>query len=88
MFRRFDMVISYQRPNPDEAVAVIKARLGPLGKGIRWSTVRGQTDGLSHAEVVKAAESAAKRSLLAGNDCVVTGTLVEALRARSDSTSA
>lgn len=88
LFRRFDTVISYQRPTPDEAITVIKARLGPLGKGVRWVTARGSADGLSHAELVKAAESAAKRSLLAGEDRVATVTLVDALRERSNSTSA
>jgi len=88
LFRRFDMVIGYERPTADEAVAVMKARLGPLGKGIRWATVRDLTAGLSHAELVKAAESAGKRSLLAGDDHVMTTTLVGALKERSDSASA
>ena len=44
LFRRFDMVINYERPTPDEAVTVLKARLGPIGKGIRWATVKGTTD--------------------------------------------
>jgi SpoVK/Ycf46/Vps4 family AAA+-type ATPase len=88
LFRRFDMVIGYERPTADEAVSVMKARLGPLGKGIRWATVRDLTEGLSHAELVKAAESAGKRSLLAGDDHVTTTTLVGALKERSDSASA
>jgi len=88
LFRRFDMVISYERPSPVEAVVVMKARLGPLGKGIRWASVREQTQGLSHADLVKAAESAAKRSLLAGDDRVATATLVGALKERSDGASA
>jgi SpoVK/Ycf46/Vps4 family AAA+-type ATPase len=88
LFRRFDMVVGYERPTPDEAVAVMKARLGPLGRGIRWATVRDLAAGLSHAELVKAAESAAKRSLLAGDDHVTATTLVDALTERSDSASA
>lgn len=87
LFRRFDMVISYQRPNSKEAVAVIKARLGPLGKGIRWTTVSRHVDGLSHAELVKAGESAAKRCLLAGDIRVTTAILTDALTERSATTS-
>lgn len=88
LFRRFDLVISYRHPNRDEAVKVLKARLASLGKGIRWATVRSHTEGLSHAELVKAAESAAKRSLLAGDDSVPTATLITALNERSTTTSA
>ena len=86
LFRRFDMVITYQRPEPDEAVKVLKARLGSLSKGLRWATVQGHTAGLSHAELVKAAESAAKRSLLSGEGQVATAVLVDTLRSRLDST--
>lgn len=88
LFRRFDMVISYRQPTVDEAVAVLKARLGRMGKGIRWASVRTSTGGLSHAELVKAAEMAAKRTLLAENDRVATKTLVEALSERSRATGA
>lgn len=88
LFRRFDMVISYHHPTPDEAVAVLKARLGPMGKGIRWAPVQGLTQGMSHAELVKAAETAAKRALLAGDDRVTAGTLAEALGERSHATGA
>jgi SpoVK/Ycf46/Vps4 family AAA+-type ATPase len=84
LFRRFDLVISYRQPTPDEAVTVVKNRLGPMGKGIRWSTVRRATDGLSHAELVKAAEAAAKRSLLGGDERVKMTDLIEALNERSD----
>lgn len=88
LFRRFDVVISYRQPTPDEAVNVLKARLGPIGKGIRWTSVREATDGMSHAELVKAAETAAKRTLLAGDDRVATTTLFETLSERSTASGA
>lgn len=88
LFRRFDMVITYARPDPDQAIAVLKARLGPIGRGIRWASLRTHTSGLSHAELVKAAEAAAKRALLAGGATVPTPSLVAALRERSDTTGA
>jgi len=86
LFRRFDMVITYDRPDAAQAVAVLKARLGPIGKGIRWATVRTHTAGLSHAELVKAAEASAKRALLAGEPTVTTESLLAALRERGEST--
>lgn len=88
LFRRFDMVVSYRQPTLDEAVTVLKARLGPMGKGIRWTSVRQSTDGMSHAELVNAAETAAKRTLLAGEDRVAVATLVEALGERSNASGA
>ena len=56
-----------------------------MGKGVRWATVRSNVGGLSHAELVKAAEAAAKRSLLAGENRVSTAAMVKALGDRSDS---
>lgn len=83
LFRRFDLVIAYELPTPDEAVAVLRARLGTLARRMGWKSVGKHTEGLSHAELVKAAEAAAKRSLLAGEDRVATDTLIEALGERS-----
>jgi SpoVK/Ycf46/Vps4 family AAA+-type ATPase len=82
LFRRFDLVITYELPDEQASAAVLKARLGPLGKGIRWTSVQRHTDGLSHAELVKAAEAAAKRSLLAGQDRVSIEVLRDALADR------
>lgn len=84
LFRRFDLVITYDRPTRDAAVQVMRARLGLFGKGVRWSTVSTHTDGLSHAEVVQAAEGAAKLAVLAGADHVDTVSLVDALRQRRE----
>jgi SpoVK/Ycf46/Vps4 family AAA+-type ATPase len=85
LFRRFDMVISYQKPDPQHAIVVLKSRLGPMGKGIRWTTVRANVAELSHAELVTAAETSAKRALLAGESVVSTLSLVDALHERSSS---
>ena len=82
LFRRFDLVLSYLLPSPKEAVAVLKARLGSLGSRVGWKSVQKAAAGLSHAELVKAAEAAAKRSLLSGQKRVATAVLVDALRAR------
>jgi hypothetical protein len=59
-----------------------------MGKGIRWASVRKSADGMSHAELVKAAETAAKRTLLAGSDRVAAATMVEALEERSHASGA
>ena len=86
LFRRFDLVLTYDLPSPDEAVAVIKGRLGSLAGRIGWVAVQKAAHGLSQAELVKSAEVAAKRSLLAGHDRVTTAGLVDALSDRNTPT--
>ncbi len=82
LFRRFDLAISYELPDPEAATAVMKGRLRGLTRGVRWSQVAEQTAGLSHADLVKAAEVAAKRCLLEGSDVVSTPALLRALEER------
>lgn len=85
LFRRFDLVINYELPNESDAVAVLRARLGPLGKGIRWPKIQPYVDGMSHADLVKVAEAAAKRALLAGAPTVSVDGLIASLTERRDS---
>jgi SpoVK/Ycf46/Vps4 family AAA+-type ATPase len=81
LFRRFDLAITYGLPERKHALAVMKARLGPLAKGTTWPP-KNRTDGLSHAELVHAAESAAKAALLRGDEVVTTADLADALSIR------
>jgi len=81
LFRRFDVVIKYELPDAAQASAVMKARLGPLGRSIRWASVSGNVSGLSHAELVKAAEAAAKQVILRGEERVTAADLNNALQA-------
>lgn len=85
LFRRFDLVISYELPDEASSIAVLKARLGPQAKGLRWTPIRKHTVGLSHAELVKAAEAAAKRALLAGLPTVSADGLIASLSERRGS---
>jgi SpoVK/Ycf46/Vps4 family AAA+-type ATPase len=82
LFRRFDMVIAYRLPDAAEGAAVIKRRLGPIGRGLRWDSIAPEGEGLSHADLVKAAEAAAKTALMRGDDRVRRDDLVQALVAR------
>lgn len=84
LFRRFDLVIDYALPNEDEAVDVLKKRLGLLKKGIRWPRIRPHVVDLSHAELVKAAEAAAKSALLTGRSTVSPDGLIAALDERRE----
>ena len=82
LFRRFDMVISYGLPDPREAHKVIRRRLGPLAKGLRMARVDASLTGLSHADLVKAAEAAAKQALMRGAGHVEPDDLARAIAAR------
>lgn len=88
LFRRFDAVISYGLPDPKHAAAVMRGRLGPMAKGTRWSSLAEASEGLSHADLVKAAEAAAKRALMRGDERVTPDDLVRALDARRTTSSA
>jgi SpoVK/Ycf46/Vps4 family AAA+-type ATPase len=82
LFRRFDVAIRYELPDGAQAAEVMKARLGPMGRGIRWATVQASASGLSHAELVKAAETAAKQAILRGEKQVTADDLSGALQER------
>lgn len=82
LFRRFDAVLTYTLPDSRQAAAVIKARLGSLATGTSMAKLGEYTAGLSHAELVKAAETAAKTVLMRGDTRVNRDDLVLALVAR------
>ena len=83
LFRRFDAVIEYVLPGREIAEKVMRARLALLDTSlIDWAGVLGATDGLSHADLTRACEHAAKRAILARKATVETNELVEALSER------
>ena len=82
LFRRFDMVLTYALPDARQAAAVMKARLGILAAGVSMAKLGEHTADLSHAELVKAAETAAKTVLMRGEAQVRREDLVAALIAR------
>ena len=82
LFRRFDVVLTYSMPDAKQAGAVVRGRLGSLAKGIRWQGVAKNAEGLSHADLVKAAEAAAKSVLMRGETQVTAEDLSAALQTR------
>jgi SpoVK/Ycf46/Vps4 family AAA+-type ATPase len=83
LFRRFDIVIEYQLPERAVAEDVMRARLALLNtSNVDWSAVLEASDGLSHAEVARACEDAAKNVILANRTEVSTQDLVDALTDR------
>ncbi|WP_043564233.1 AAA family ATPase [Actinomyces israelii] len=82
LFRRFDAVLTYSLPDAQQAQSVIRKRLGSLVKGVRLGGLVSFTEGLSHADLVKAAESAAKSALMRGDTAVTRKDVETALSAR------
>ena len=82
LFRRFDAILTYSLPDARQAGTVIRARLGSLLAGTSLAKLNALTDGLSHADLVKAAEGAAKAALMRGEPHVTREDLVAALKAR------
>jgi AAA+ superfamily predicted ATPase len=73
------MVLTYDLPDAKAAASVMRSRLGKLAQGIRWAGLVDKTEGMSHADLVKAAESAAKRVLMSGDDRITLDHLRSAL---------
>lgn len=82
LFRRFDMVLEYELPAVEQAGTVLRGRLGSLAKGVRWRELAEDVAGLSHADLVRSAESAAKSVILAGGTKVTADDIRLALRSR------
>ena len=84
LFRRFDDVLEYLLPDEAISLQIIEARLVPFHTStMDWSAIRPHLEGLSQADLVRAADEAAKNSILSGSDQVTTSDLLSALEERS-----
>lgn len=83
LFRRFDSVIEYGLPSAEISEQVMRARLALLDTSkVDWSAAVEAAEGLSHSDVTRACEQAAKNAILRQHTRIDTGELVEALRDR------
>ncbi|NOZ85760.1 MAG: ATP-binding protein [Deltaproteobacteria bacterium] len=83
LFRRFDAVFEYEIPSADIAVRVMEGRLALLDTSkIDWSKAADAAKGLSHGELTRACEQAAKSVLLKEMATIKTEDLVAALDER------
>ncbi len=83
LFRRFDAVIEYRLPSGDIAATIMKSRLALLDtSGVDWESAAKAGDGLSHADVTRACEQAAKNAILANTSTITTEELVDTLNER------
>ena len=86
LMRRFDSVIQYFLPSKAVALTVLRNRLALFKTSkVQWAAVERATEGLSHAELTRACENAAKSAFLERRTSLETAEVVEALKAsRSD----
>ncbi|WP_428306526.1 AAA family ATPase [Lacipirellula sp.] len=83
LFRRFDHVIVYHLPSPNEVRTLIENRLHRFGVSeLDWNEIEIAAVGLSHAEIGKACDDSAKDAVLDGADFVSSSALVESIRRR------
>lgn len=83
LFRRFDDVVEYAVPDVSLAEALLCARLDRFDtRGLAWSEAAQHAVGLPQAEIVRAADDAAKSTLLRNGKRITTETLLEALTER------
>lgn len=83
LFRRFDDVVRYQRPTAAEVKELIQNRMHAfLNKRPGWKSIQTAAANLSHAEIARACDDAAKDCLLSNAETVSTPHLVRALENR------
>lgn len=83
LFRRFDNVIRYAIPIDTQIDELIRNRLHAfLPNRISWKEIRQAAHGLSHAEIARACNDAAKACIMEDQERVETAALVSALRER------
>lgn len=84
IFRRFDKFINFDIPDSDQRKYVIENCLALFDlSGILWAPLIESCKGLSHSDIVKGAESAAKRAVLFNESNILTDELVDELTKRS-----
>jgi SpoVK/Ycf46/Vps4 family AAA+-type ATPase len=83
LFRRFDEVIEYTLPDEGVARELLESKLHGLGfNGAWWADIREATRGLSHAELMGAAEDTMKEIILGRQAAATSTLLLENLRRR------
>jgi SpoVK/Ycf46/Vps4 family AAA+-type ATPase len=87
LFRRFDDVIEYTLPDTKLIERLLRARLDRFDtRGLDWHEAAERAVGLAQAEIVRAAEDAAKSILLCNAKRVTSEALVGAITERRKTT--
>lgn len=85
LFRRFDDVIGYALPTIEMIHRLLETRLSVFKtKWSNWSGILNAAQGLSLAEIVRAADEAAKQAVLSNTEEIGEETLLSAILERRD----
>ncbi|MCC7138130.1 MAG: ATP-binding protein [Planctomycetes bacterium] len=83
LFRRFDSVVEFSLPTAEGAEQVMRAKTAFLNTtAIDWLLVRKAAEGLSHAEISRACEQAAKNAILRHSTTLTSDEIIESLTER------
>lgn len=83
LFRRFDDVINYDLPKPEQIRPLIENKLAQFSYDIKdWPELEKLANGLSHAEITRACDDAAKISILEGKHRIELQSIVDMLQER------
>lgn len=83
LFRRFDDVIEYALPDAKLAEEILVRKLAVFQTAdLDWSRILPEAEGLSHAELARASEEAAKQAVLGGSTRITTEAVLSALQER------
>jgi SpoVK/Ycf46/Vps4 family AAA+-type ATPase len=84
VFRRFEATVAYDLPPPDHVRRILENRLPQFDlAGTPWTEVSTAAEGLSQADIVAAADDAARDAVLEEEGALHGGTLLRALRERA-----
>lgn len=85
LFRRFDDVIEYSFPEQEIVARLLRSRLAGFNtNGVNWTNIAKAAQGLSQAEISRAAEETAKRIVLADKEIIADEDLLEAVKERKN----
>ncbi len=83
LFRRFDDIIVYQHPGSTQAIKLIKNRLAIFKtQSVDWEEILHHTKHLSHSDICRASDDAAKDAILNDTTKISSDALILAMKAR------
>ncbi len=82
LFRRFDDVLRFELPSMSHVEPLVRARLANFDVEVDWPVVAAAANGLAQAEIVSAADDAAKDVVLERRPHITTDDLLSGLEVR------
>ena len=84
LFRRFDDVIEYHVPSPDEIRKLLRVRVARYMRGTKkiWNDLVAAAEGLSHADISRAIDDTLKEAVMRDSDQIASAALLKLLDSR------